>query len=198
MPAWITKHHYWWWLCIVTSRQVHEKSSTAVTSPALCLKKDAVHLTSSRRPDKNRDAYSDVIVFSTFKELRLIFRRISYTGARTSENHSARHTNHPISSASFNLKAWNLVCATGWPKSALTKNFSLIGLVVPEIWPNMWGKSQEKREKERVLKMTKKSRKIGHCCSETTGPNELKLGWVLGLGHRMPHTKFRPDCLKSV
>ena len=52
------------------------------------------------------------------------------------------------------------MCATGWPKSALTKNFSPIGPVVPEIWPNMWEKSQKKREKERVLKMTKKSRNI--------------------------------------
>ena len=81
--------------------------------------------------------------------------------------------------------------------ATLPKNFSPIGPVVPEIWPNMWGKSQKKREKERVLKMTKKSRKIGHH-SETTRPNELKLGLVLGLGHRMPHTKFQPDCLKSV
>ena len=40
---------------------------------------------------------------------------VSNTGARTSENHFARHTNHPISLASFNLKGWNLVCASGWP-----------------------------------------------------------------------------------
>ena len=89
------------------------------------------------------------------------------------------------------------MCATGWPKSALTKYFSPIGPVVPEIWPNMWGKSQKKREKERVLKMTKKSRKIDHY-SENTGPNELKFCLVLGFRHRMPHTKFQPDCLKSV
>ena len=89
------------------------------------------------------------------------------------------------------------MCATGWPKSALTKNFSPIGPVVSEIWPNMWEKSQKKREKERVLKMTKKSRKIDHY-SENTGPNELKFRLVLGFRHRMPHTKFQPDCLKSV
>ena len=41
-------------------------------------------------------------------------------------------------------------------------------------------KITKKREKERVLKMTKKSRKIGHY-SETTGPNELKFYLVLGL-----------------
>ena len=46
-------------------------------------------------------------------------------------------------------KGCNLVCATGWPKSALTKNFSPIGPVVPEIWPNMWGKSQKKRERRK-------------------------------------------------
>ena len=109
----------------------------------------------------------------------------------------AFRTHHPISSASFNLKGCNLVCATGWPKSALSKNFSPFGPVVPEIWPNMWGKSHKKKEKERVLKMTKKSRKIGHY-SETTGPNELKFCLVLGFRHRMPHTKFQPYCLKSV
>ena len=43
----------------------------------------------------------------------------------------------------------------------------------------MWEKSHKKREKERVLKMTKKSRKIGHY-SETTGPNKLKFCLVLG------------------
>ena len=57
----------------------------------------------------------------------------------------AFRTHHPISSASFNLKGCNLVCATGWPKYALTKNFSPVGPVVPEIWPNMWEKSQKKR-----------------------------------------------------
>ena len=108
-----------------------------------------------------------------------------------------RQLHHPISSASFNLKGWNLVCATGWPKSALTQNFSPVGPVVAEIWQNMWEKSHKKREKERVLKMTKKSRKIGNY-SETTGPNELKFCLVLGFRHRMPHTKFQPDCLKSV
>jgi len=41
----------------------------------------------------------------------------------------------------------------------------------------MWEKSHKKREKERVLKMTKKSRKIGHY-SETTGQNELKFRLV--------------------
>ena len=71
-------------------------------------------------------------------------------------------THSPITSASFDLKGCNLVCATGWPKYALTKKFTPVGPVVPEIWPNMWEKSQKKREKERVLKMTKKSRKIGH------------------------------------
>ena len=96
---------------------------------------------------------------------------------------------HPISSASFNLRGWNLVCATGWPKAAFTKNFSPIRPVAPKIWPNMWKKSQKKREKERVLKMTKKSRKIDHY-SENTGPNELKFRLVLGFRHRMPHTKF--------
>ena len=90
-----------------------------------------------------------------------------------------------------------MVCATGWPKSALTTKFCPVGPVVLEIWLNMWGKSQKKREKERVLKMTKKSRKIGHY-SETTGPNELKFGLVLDFRHRMPHTKFQLDCLKSV
>ncbi len=89
------------------------------------------------------------------------------------------------------------MCATGWIKYALTKNFRPIGPVVPEIWPNMWGKSQKKREKERVLKMTKKSRKIDHY-SENTSPNELKFRLVLGFRHRMPHTKFQPACLKSV
>ena len=89
------------------------------------------------------------------------------------------------------------MCAKEWPKSALTKNFSPVGPVVPEIWPNVWKKSQKKREKERVLKMTKKSMKIGHY-SETTAPNELKFCLVLGFRHRMPHTKFQPDCIKSV
>ena len=85
------------------------------------------------------------------------------------------------------------MCATGWPQSALTKNFSPVGPVVPEIWPNMWEKLQKKTEKEGVLKMTKKSRKIGHY-SETTGPNELKFRLVLDFDHRMPHTKFQLDC----
>ena len=70
------------------------------------------------------------------------------------------------------------MCATGWPKSALTKTFSPVRPVVPEIWPNVWKKSQKKIETERVLKMTKKSRKIGHY-SETTGPNELIFCLVL-------------------
>ena len=51
---------------------------------------------------------------------------------------------------------------------------------------DMWGKSQKKREKERVLKMTKNSRKIDHY-SENTGTNELEFRLVLGFRHRMPH-----------
>ena len=42
-----------------------------------------------------------------------------------------------ISSASCNLKGWNLVHGTPWPNPALTQNFSPNGLVVLEIWQNM-------------------------------------------------------------
>ena len=63
-----------------------------------------------------------------------------YTERRSSAAPFARQPHHPISSASFNLKGCNLVCATGWSRSALTKNFSPIGPVVPEIWSNMWEK----------------------------------------------------------
>ena len=104
--------------------------------------------------------------------------------------------NHPISSASFNLKGCNLVCGSRWPKSTLTRNFSPIGPVVPEIWPNMWKNSQKKREKEKVLKMTKNSRKNGHY-SKSTGPNQLKFCLAIDFGHRVPQTKFWLDCLKS-
>ena len=40
------------------------------------------------------------------------------------------------------------MCGTQWPKSALTRNISLIGLVDSDMWPNMWIKAQKKREKE--------------------------------------------------
>ena len=49
------------------------------------------------------------------------------------------------------------MCATGWPKSALAKKFSPIGPVVPELWPNMWGKSQKK---EREGKSPQNDQKI--------------------------------------
>ena len=57
-------------------------------------------------------------------------------------------------------------------------------------------KITKKREKEKVLKMTKNS---GKDCykSETSRSNELKFRLVLDFDHRMPHTKFQLDCLMS-
>ena len=54
------------------------------------------------------------------------------------------HRHHPTSLAFFNFKGCNLVCGTLWPKSSLTRNFNPIGLVVPEIWQNMWEKNHTK------------------------------------------------------
>ena len=59
---------------------------------------------------------------------------------------------HPISSASFNLKGCNLVCGNLWPNPVLTKNFSPIGAVVPEILPDMCWKTHFF---QKVLKMPK-------------------------------------------
>ena len=51
-------------------------------------------------------------------------------------------------------------------------------------------------KKEKVLKMTKKSRKIGHY-SETTGPIGLKFFVKVDFGHGVLHTKFQPSRLKD-
>ena len=51
-------------------------------------------------------------------------------------------------------------------------------------------KITKKREKERVLKMTKKSRKIGHY-SETTGPIGLNFFVKVDFGRGVLHTKFQ-------
>ena len=76
-----------------------------------------------------------------------------------------RQLHHPISSASFNLKGWNLVCGTPWPNPALSQNFSPNGLVVLEIWQNMWlfsplwkrGENGEERKMAAVAEMAASS-----------------------------------------
>ena len=52
------------------------------------------------------------------------------------------------------FKGYKLVCGTPGLNSALARNFSPIGPVLPEMWPNMWKKSQKKRVEEKVLKIT--------------------------------------------
>ena len=58
-------------------------------------------------------------------------------------------------------------------------------------------KITQKEKEGKSPQNDQKSRKIDHY-SENAGPNELKFRLVLGFRHRMPHTKFQPDCLKSV
>ena len=92
-----------------------------------------------------------------------------------------RQLHHPISLASFNLKGWNLVCGTLWPNPALTQNFSPNGLVVLEIWQNMWffphfekeGK-MERREKWQLWQKWQPA-------AQATGASEMennKKGWL--------------------
>ena len=74
------------------------------------------------------------------------------------------------------------MCSAPWPKSAPTRNFSPIGPVVPEIWPNMWGKSQKNRQKERVFKMAKNVGKITKKEREGKSPQndqKIKENWPL-------------------
>ena len=65
----------------------------------------------------------------------------------------ANQPHHPISSASFNLKGCNLVCGNPWPNPALTKNFSPIGSVVSEIWPNLCWKTHFFKKSQRCQKL---------------------------------------------
>ena len=92
----------------------------------------------------------------------------------------ATRMNHPISSASFNLKGWNLVCGTPWLIPALSQNFSPNGLVVLEIWQNMWFFTHI----------------FGHI-SGTTGPTGLKFCVRADFGYPVAHTKFQPLRLKD-
>ena len=93
------------------------------------------------------------------KRSKLLY--LSYTTeGRSSGATFASQPHHPISSASFNRKGWNLVCSTPWPQSAPTKNFSPIGQVVPEIWPNIWEKSQKRERRKESSKWPKNQGKL--------------------------------------
>ena len=92
-----------------------------------------------------------------------------------------RQLYHPISSASFNLKGWNLVCGTPWPNPALTQNFSPNGLVVLEIWQNMWFfphfEKEGKMERKQIGSFGWKRQPV----AQATGTSEMennKKGWL--------------------
>ena len=124
-----------------------------------------------------RRTYLSYIVPSTFKTKKLS----RYTLESESKVPFPRQLHHPISLASFNLKGWNLVCGTPWPNPALTQNFSPNGLVVLEIWQNMWffphfekeGK-MERREKWQLWQKWQPA-------AQATGTSEMennKKGWL--------------------
>ena len=88
---------------------------------------------------KSGSSFSDIIDISHFSWLSHWNGNMpNITLVSESKVPFPRQLHHPISSASFNLKGWNLVCGNLWLNSTLTQNFSPIGLVLIEIWQNMW------------------------------------------------------------
>ena len=62
--------------------------------------------------------------------------------------------------------------------SALTRNFSPIGPVVPEIWPNVWGNHIRRKRKKKSSKLPTIQGKIA-----ITTKLQLKFCLVINFGH---------------
>ena len=84
------------------------------------------------------------------------------------------------------------MCGTPWPNPALTQNFSPNGLVVLEMWKNMWFFPQFEKEGNFSFK-----NHIFCHISISTNPIGLKFCVSVEFSHRLPHTKFQPLRLKD-